>query len=142
MNMELSKANAPVAVFVALIASTTLGQDPIERTAKGREKAATVAHFHPTGKPPSTHTIAKLKAARATLPFADTRDFEEQKKGFIAAPKAVKGGLVVVERTSARSDRPVRQAPPSRGTGTPDAERGSATKERSAAAADSRKQGE
>ncbi len=47
-------------------------------------------HFHPKGKPPSKHTIAKLKQARATLPFADKRDFEEQKKGFIAAPTFMK----------------------------------------------------
>ncbi|MEE8241570.1 MAG: hypothetical protein V3R16_09905, partial [Nitrospirales bacterium] len=47
-------------------------------------------HFHPKGKPPSKHTIAKLEQARATLPFADKRDFEEQQKGFIAAPKSRK----------------------------------------------------
>jgi alkyl sulfatase BDS1-like metallo-beta-lactamase superfamily hydrolase len=41
-------------------------------------------HFHPKGKAPSSHTIAILKKARETLPFADTRDFDEQKKGFIA----------------------------------------------------------
>ncbi|NIV48171.1 MAG: MBL fold metallo-hydrolase, partial [Gammaproteobacteria bacterium] len=44
-------------------------------------------HFHPKGKPPSKHTIAVLEQARKTLPFSDARDFEEQKKGFIAAPK-------------------------------------------------------
>ena len=38
-------------------------------------------HFHPKGKPPSEHTIAMLKQARAGLPFADKRDFEEQKRG-------------------------------------------------------------
>ena len=43
-------------------------------------------HFHPKGKPPSEHTIKKLNAARTSLPFSDTRDFDEQKKGFIAAP--------------------------------------------------------
>ena len=43
-------------------------------------------HFHPKGKPPSTYTIAKQKQLRAGLPFADKQDFEEQKKGFIAAP--------------------------------------------------------
>ena len=43
-------------------------------------------HFHPKGKPPSEHTIKVLKNARATLPFSDKRDFDEQKKGFIAAP--------------------------------------------------------
>ena len=46
-------------------------------------------HFHPKGKPPSKHTIEKIKQARATLPFADKRDFEEQKKGFIAAPASM-----------------------------------------------------
>jgi alkyl sulfatase BDS1-like metallo-beta-lactamase superfamily hydrolase len=49
---------------------------------------AQTEHFHPKGKPPSSHTLEVIKQARATLPFADTRDFEEQKKGFIAAPEA------------------------------------------------------
>ena len=34
-------------------------------------------HFHSKGKPPSKHTIAKLKQSRGALPFADKRDFEE-----------------------------------------------------------------
>ena len=41
-------------------------------------------HFHPKGKAPSKHTLEILKAARERLPFADTRDFEEFKKGLIA----------------------------------------------------------
>ena len=41
-------------------------------------------HFHPKGKAPSKFTLEVLKQAKATLPFADTRDFEEQKRGFIA----------------------------------------------------------
>ncbi len=52
--------------------------------------AAEAKHFHPKGKPPSEHTKKILEQARATLPFADKRDFEEQKKGFIAAPKSRK----------------------------------------------------
>jgi len=47
-------------------------------------------HFHPKGKPPSIHTINILEQARAVLPFDDTRDFEENSKGFIAAPKSMK----------------------------------------------------
>ena len=47
-------------------------------------------HYHPKGKSPSKHTIAVLEKARASLPFADKRDFEEQKKGFIAAPTYMK----------------------------------------------------
>ena len=43
-------------------------------------------HFHPKGKPPSEHTLEGPREARATLPFSDKRDFEEEQKGFIAAP--------------------------------------------------------
>jgi alkyl sulfatase BDS1-like metallo-beta-lactamase superfamily hydrolase len=43
-------------------------------------------HFHPKGKMPSKYTVGKQQALRKTLPFEDKRDFEEQKKGFIAAP--------------------------------------------------------
>ena len=42
-------------------------------------------HFHPKGKPPSKFTLEVLKQAKATLPFADKRDFEEQKKGLYRA---------------------------------------------------------
>ena len=41
-------------------------------------------HFHPKGKPPSEHTLAVIKAARKSMPFDDTRDFDEARKGFIA----------------------------------------------------------
>ena len=33
-------------------------------------------HFHPKGKAPSPHTIRVIDDAKATLPFADTRDFK------------------------------------------------------------------
>ncbi len=41
-------------------------------------------HFHPLGKPPSEHTLKILEEARRTMPFDDTRDFDEARKGFIA----------------------------------------------------------
>jgi len=47
-------------------------------------------HFDPKGKPPSKYTIEIIEKARATMPFSDKRDFEEQKKGFIAAPESMK----------------------------------------------------
>ena len=47
-------------------------------------------HFHPKGKAPSKFTLEVLKKAKATLPFADERDFEEQKKGLIAPMKDLK----------------------------------------------------
>ncbi|QIZ75816.1 alkyl/aryl-sulfatase [Ferrimonas lipolytica] len=50
--------------------------------------AAPEQHFHPKGKAPSQYTKAVLADARAALPFSDKRDFEEQRRGFIAAPKS------------------------------------------------------
>ncbi len=43
-------------------------------------------HFHPKGKMPSKFTVEWQNKWRQSLPFDDKRDFEEQKKGFIAAP--------------------------------------------------------
>jgi len=43
-------------------------------------------HFDPKGKPPSKFTIELQDGLRKTLPFEDKRDFEEAKRGFIAAP--------------------------------------------------------
>jgi alkyl sulfatase BDS1-like metallo-beta-lactamase superfamily hydrolase len=43
-------------------------------------------HFDPKGKMPSKYTVEMQEKLRASLPFEDKRDFEEQKKGFIAAP--------------------------------------------------------
>jgi len=43
-------------------------------------------HFHPKGKFPSEFTIDAQIRQREMLPFDDERDFEEAKRGFIAAP--------------------------------------------------------
>jgi alkyl sulfatase BDS1-like metallo-beta-lactamase superfamily hydrolase len=43
-------------------------------------------HFHPKGKLPSQHTIETLEQQRKLLPFTDTQDFEDAKRGFVAAP--------------------------------------------------------
>ena len=48
--------------------------------------AAEGKHFHPKGKMPSKFTIELQQGLRARLPFEDKRDFEEAKRGFIAAP--------------------------------------------------------
>jgi len=47
-------------------------------------------HFHPKGKAPSKYTIDILKKAKESLPFSDTLDFDEQKKGLIAEMKDLK----------------------------------------------------
>ncbi len=48
------------------------------------QKVDPSVHFHPQGKPPSEHTLKILNEARETMPFDDTRDFDEARKGFIA----------------------------------------------------------
>ena len=61
-----------------------------ESPAMAQEAAPLKEHFHPTGKAPSKFTQEVLNQAKATLPFADKRDFEEQKKGFVAPMKDLK----------------------------------------------------
>jgi alkyl sulfatase BDS1-like metallo-beta-lactamase superfamily hydrolase len=43
-------------------------------------------HYHPKGKMPSKFTVELQNGLRKSLPFEDKRDFEENKRGFIAAP--------------------------------------------------------
>jgi alkyl sulfatase BDS1-like metallo-beta-lactamase superfamily hydrolase len=61
-----------------------------EGAARAQAPAPLNGHFHPKGKAPSKFTREFLKKAKAELPFADTRDFEEQKKGLIAPMKDLK----------------------------------------------------
>jgi len=55
-----------------------------DRPVRGQQAVPLQGHFHPKGKAPSEFTKAILEKAVDTLPFADTRDFEEQSRGFIA----------------------------------------------------------
>ena len=86
--MKLSRSKsmmtASLMAFVAAIAGiVSCGPAGVSPVADGETD-----HFHPKGKPPSEHTKRVLEEARATLPFSDKRDFEEYKKGFIAAPES------------------------------------------------------
>lgn len=72
----LTAAGVSLVSYLALAGSYAYSQDI---TAKP-------VHFHPEGKAPSNFTIELRNGLKATLPFADKRDFEEAKKGFIAAP--------------------------------------------------------
>ena len=51
------------------------------------QDTATGDHFDPKGNTPSEYTIAKWQDLKNKMPFKDERDFDEQKKGFIAAPE-------------------------------------------------------
>jgi alkyl sulfatase BDS1-like metallo-beta-lactamase superfamily hydrolase len=55
-----------------------------EGSVRAQPAAPLKGHFHPRGKPPSTYTMDVLRQAKAELPFSDTRDFDENKRGLIA----------------------------------------------------------
>jgi alkyl sulfatase BDS1-like metallo-beta-lactamase superfamily hydrolase len=56
-------------------------------SARAQGTAPPPGHFDPKGKAPSKFTLEVLRQRTKPLPFADERDFEEQKKGFIAPMK-------------------------------------------------------
>ena len=58
------------------------------------DKVDPSVHFHPEGKPPSEHTLRILNEARESMPFDDTRDFDEARKGFIAP---LNSGIVMAD---------------------------------------------
>ncbi len=83
-NKDFINVLTATAVICWLITATALaaGGDGVLTTPGASEGK----HFHPKGNLPSKYTIEAQKQQREILPFADKRDFEEQKKGFIAAP--------------------------------------------------------
>jgi alkyl sulfatase BDS1-like metallo-beta-lactamase superfamily hydrolase len=52
--------------------------------------ASVAKHFDPLGQPPSKFTLELRNGVKAELPFADKRDFDEAKRGFIAEPPYTK----------------------------------------------------
>ena len=67
-----------------------IGRSPSRAAGGGTMQPAPGAiesnHFDPKGKLPSRFTTELQNGLRKTLPFEDKRDFEEAKRGFIAAP--------------------------------------------------------
>ena len=61
-----------------------------EASARPQPAQPLKGHFHPKGKAPSKFTTDILKQAKTALPFSDTRDFDEQKRGLIAEMKDMK----------------------------------------------------
>jgi alkyl sulfatase BDS1-like metallo-beta-lactamase superfamily hydrolase len=78
----LAAASSAFAIPGAMVTEATAQNAQLTTPLKG--------HFHPKGKAPSKFTREILEKSKGTLPFADTRDFEEQKKGFIAPMKELK----------------------------------------------------
>jgi alkyl sulfatase BDS1-like metallo-beta-lactamase superfamily hydrolase len=82
MEHDMKSTNGPgralLLAFAVMLPIAAHGQAP------GATDAA--RHFDPQGKPPSKFTIELRNGQKASLPFADKRDFDEAKKGFIAEP--------------------------------------------------------
>jgi len=78
----------PRTVLVAAACACALPAAAADRAAgaAGEPQHALPVHFHPAGKAPSAATAVLQQAARSSLPFEDQRDFEEAKRGFVAAP--------------------------------------------------------
>jgi len=72
----------PVTGAAFAVTGSALFDDSIARAEEA--PAPLASHFHPMGKAPSEHTRQHLKRQASELPFSDTRDFDELKKGFIA----------------------------------------------------------
>lgn len=76
-----------LALAITLVSGVSPGIYAADANGASSDPSSTeTAHFDSKGKAPSPYTIELQKELRKTLPFADKRDFEEARKGFIAAP--------------------------------------------------------
>ncbi|PSC04085.1 hypothetical protein SLNSH_15895 [Alsobacter soli] len=81
---DIIKSLPAVGASFAVAGRHVLGDAPaLAQQASARHPG----HFHPKGKAPSKFTVEALRDARRNLPFGDTKDFEEQKRGLIAPMK-------------------------------------------------------
>jgi len=80
--MQAQMCKVAFATWIALAVVGLLPFAAVAEPANGTNLES--AHFDPKGKLPSQFTIEILNEARETLPFSDTRDFDENRKGFIA----------------------------------------------------------
>jgi alkyl sulfatase BDS1-like metallo-beta-lactamase superfamily hydrolase len=86
IRMNVGRAASKIAILgiVTGVIAGALLATPRPAPAEGDKSGP--AHFHPKGRPASKFTIELRNGLKATLPFEDERDFEEAKRGFIAAP--------------------------------------------------------
>ena len=83
--MKIKQKTRSLAAVLALGVVAGAGVAHAQGAAVGNPPAQ-VPHYDPNGKEPSTFTLEVRKGVAAKLPFADKRDYEEAKKGFIAEP--------------------------------------------------------
>jgi alkyl sulfatase BDS1-like metallo-beta-lactamase superfamily hydrolase len=79
-----------LSLFAGLISIGAQAQTPGVSLLPSDGGASATRHFDSLGKPPSKFTIELRNGQKAELPFADKRDFDEAKQGFIAEPSYTK----------------------------------------------------
>jgi hypothetical protein len=87
---EFIQSLPAVGTAFAVAGQLVLDDSPANAQAPSQPPSPLQGHFHPKGKAPSKYTLDALKQARTGLPFADTRDFDEQKRGLLAPMKDLK----------------------------------------------------
>lgn len=90
--MKIKQLIATLSIATLLVACGDSGEQASKETVTGMSTVKSDAvvdsgHYHEQGKSPSEYTKKIQEKHRELLPFADTRDFEENTKGFIAAPE-------------------------------------------------------
>ena len=87
---EFIQSLPAVGTAFAVAGQVFLDDGPASAQTQPQSPPPLKGHFHPKGKAPSEFTLNVLRQAREGLPFSDTRDFEEYKKGLIAPMKDLK----------------------------------------------------
>lgn len=80
----------PAAVLGLLIGCDGGGQGaatPVPKATLPAPEGIAGGHFDAKGRLPTSYTRERQQALRESLPFSDQRDFEEDTRGFIAAPE-------------------------------------------------------
>ena len=81
------KINKTLFMVFSIVFLSGLNYNAFAAGGGGVVKSDPTKHFDPKGNLPTEFTIKLQNGLRKSLPFEDKRDFEEAKKGFIAAPK-------------------------------------------------------
>lgn len=81
------KTNKLLMMGITLITSVLVHTSAFTAGGGSITVADPAKHFDAKGKMPSQFTVELQNGLRKSLPFEDKRDFDEAKKGFIAAPK-------------------------------------------------------
>jgi len=86
----MTRPSLTLFLFTGLLSVGAEAQTPGASLLPSDGGASATQHFDPLGKPPSKFTIELRNGQKAELPFADKRDFDEAKRGFIAEPPYTK----------------------------------------------------